>query len=82
MKTKKQKLQTVIDDILCDICDRSTKNKNDNIVSGLLMGDFANKMYEVDFCEACFNKTLSLLRSSRRQNNVQTKPNPLEGTQK
>lgn len=82
MKTKKEKLQTVLDDILCDICNQSTKNKDNNIVSGLLIGGFSDRMYEIDFCESCFNKTLALLRSFRRQNNVQNKPNPLEGRPK
>ena len=68
----------ILDDILCDICNASTKNQN-KILSGSLIGVFSNRTYDIDMCESCFNKTLALLRSFRRQNSIVTKNNPLEG---
>lgn len=78
MKNHKEKVKMVLDDILCDICNTSTKCEG-KILAGSLIGVFSNKTYDIDICESCFNKTLAMLRSFRRQNSVNTKNNPLEG---
>jgi hypothetical protein len=79
MKIEREKAKLVVDDILCDVCNQSTKKEN-GFNSGSLIGFFSSKNYEIDMCELCFNKTLAMLRSFRRQNGINTtNNNPLEG---
>lgn len=67
MKKIAEKTIEVIDDITCDVCGNSCKDKIDNIESALLSAywGYSSKKdghnYEVDLCEKCFDKVLEFI---------------------
>lgn len=66
---KKTALKTieVIDDVTCDICNKSCKDHIDNMESASLTAywGYSSKKdgqnYDLDICESCFDKTLEFL---------------------
>jgi hypothetical protein len=67
MKKIGQKTIEVIDDVVCDICEKSCKDHIDNMESASLNAywGYSSKKdgqnYDIDLCENCFDKTLEFL---------------------
>lgn len=64
MKKIAEKTIEVIDDVVCDICNKSCKDCHENMESASLTAYWGysskkdGQQYEVDICENCFDKTL------------------------
>jgi len=74
MKTFKEQLRRVVDDVNCDVCGKSTTN-NTNIGPdyatlescwGYGSKDDGTK-YNIDLCENCFLEVLNFIKDKRRQ---------------
>lgn len=92
MKTWKEKISKVVDDVLCDCCGKSTTNHADYIGPdyGTLEScwdygsDHDGTKYNIDLCETCFFDVINFLKEKRRKTLGPFKyydNNPLEGTE-
>ena len=74
MKTWKEKISKVVDDVLCDCCGKSTTNCDhvgpDYATLDSCWGygsDHDGTMYDIHLCEKCFCEILSHIKENRRQ---------------
>lgn len=81
MKKTAEKTVEFIDDVICDICGKSCKDKLDNFENAELNAywGYTSKRdgdtYEVDMCEDCFDKTLQFLIKLKGSNIEPTSQN-------
>ena len=71
MDIKEVRLTEVISDVLCDICDQSTKLEFATLSAD--WGYFSQsdgERYKLQLCEKCFFNTLDILKKQRRLLNV------------
>lgn len=93
MKTFKEQLRRVVDDVHCDVCGKSTTNYADYIGPdyGTLEScwgygsDHDGSKYNIDLCETCFFDVINFLKEKRRKTLGPFKypydNDPLEGTE-
>lgn len=74
MKTFKEQLKRVVDDVCCDACGKSTTiNTNigpDYATLESCWGYGSEKdgtKYNIELCETCFSEVLSFIKEKRRQ---------------
>jgi hypothetical protein len=92
MKTFKEQLRKVVDDIHCDSCGKSTTNYSDigpdyaTLESCWGYGSYhdGNK-YNIDLCETCFFDVINFIKEQRRKVlgpfNYPYANDPLEGVE-
>jgi hypothetical protein len=72
MKQFKNKTVEVLDDLICDICGESCKDKNFGYESANISATWGyasnqdGSKYDIDLCENCFEKTLDFLQGLRK----------------
>jgi hypothetical protein len=75
MKTYKEEVRKVVDEILCDCCGESctvTEPVVEHEYAELIatwgyFSDQDGSQYNIDLCENCFNDVLSFIKNSRKK---------------
>lgn len=92
MRTYKEEVKKVLDEIRCDCCDESCTitepviehEYGELIATWGYFSDQDGSQYNIDLCENCFNDVLSFIKNSRKKIlgpfNYPHKIDPLEGT--
>lgn len=75
MKTYKEELRKVVDEILCDCCGESctitepvTEHEYGELIA--TWGYFSDQdgiQYDIQLCEKCFNEAINFLKKKRKQ---------------
>ena len=73
MRTFKEEIRKVLDDVSCDVCGKSTTNYPDvgpDYATLESCWGYGSKndgsRFEVDLCESCFNDVINLLKEKRK----------------
>jgi hypothetical protein len=74
MRTYKEEIRKVLDDVKCDICGKSTTNYPDVGPDYATLESYwgygsqkDGSKYEVHLCESCFNDVIDLLKETRKR---------------
>ena len=74
MRTFKEEVRKVLDDVSCDICGKSTTNYPDVGPDYATLESYwgygsqkDGSKYEVHLCESCFNDVIDLLKETRKR---------------
>ena len=74
MRTYKEEIRKVLDDVSCDICGKSTTNYPDVGPDYATLESYwgygsqkDGSKYEVHLCESCFNDVIDLLKETRKR---------------
>ncbi len=74
MRTFKEEVRKVLDDVNCDICGKSTTNYPDVGPDYATLESYwgygsqkDGSKYEVHLCESCFNDVIDLLKETRKR---------------
>ena len=90
MRTFKEEVRKVLDDVNCDICGKSTTNYSDVGPDYATLESYwgygssnDGSKYEIHICEFCFDETLEFLKQKRKSIlgpfSYPFKPDPLDG---
>jgi len=90
MRTFKEEIRKVLDDVSCDICGKSTTNYPDVGPDYATLESYwgygssnDGSKYEIHICEFCFDETLEFLKQKRKSIlgpfTYPFKPDPLDG---
>ena len=90
MRTFKEEVRKVIDDVNCDICGKSTTNYKEVGPDYATLESYwgygssnDGSKYEIHICEFCFDATLEFLKQKRKSVlgpfSYPFKPDPLDG---
>jgi len=90
MRTFKEEVRKVLDDVSCDICGKSTTNYPDVGPDYATLESYwgygstnDGSKYEIHICEFCFYETLEFLKQKRKSVlgpfSYPFKPDPLDG---
>jgi len=90
MRTFKEEVRKVLDDVSCDICGKSTTNYPDVGPDYATLESYwgygssnDGSKYEIHICEFCFDETLAFLKQKRKSVlgpfSYPFKPDPLDG---